>query len=120
MRERRLPVVVALSSVPLLSEALASVLDGIAEVQSLPARLSDSVGLLESIRPDALVVETCAELDGVAEFALASGTPLVSVSLHDERVSVFDEGRWTEAPAGAASAESIRNVVAGTLFGRRK
>src|SRR5438046_3126861 len=54
---RRQPLVAVLFSVPLLCEAIASALDDIAEVRTFPARRSDTVGLLRSLQPDAVVVD---------------------------------------------------------------
>src|SRR5438874_12084806 len=67
---RRQPLVAVVYSVPLLCEAIASALDDIAEVRTFPGRCDDVVGLLRSVRPDAVVVDDpieSAQIRGWAE-----------------------------------------------------
>jgi hypothetical protein len=110
---------VLLCRVPLLCEALDGALAGVATVQRFPAS-GDTGGLLRSLRPDSVVVDTAEEAAQAEGYAQESGAPLVCVDLAQGALSVFRSGRW-EAPADAtASSEGIRNVLVGGIFGRRR
>jgi hypothetical protein len=41
------------------------------------------------------------------------------VSLREHTVQLLDDGRWVYPEERGASAESIRNLVAGGIYGRR-
>ncbi len=114
---KRKPLVALLYSVPLLQEALASTLESIADVQAFPAGRGGVTGLLRSVQPDAIVVDDADEADEAFGWAKRHQTPLVHVSLRDQNIRVLRNGGW-EVTAGAG-AETIRNVLAGSLYGRR-
>jgi hypothetical protein len=114
---KRQPLVALLYSVPMLREALESALDSVVELRAFPARRGDVAGLLRSVKPDAIVVDDEKEADAVRAWAKRHGRPVVHVSLRDQKIRVLQNGSWEES-AGAA-AESIRNVLAGSLYGQR-
>ena len=111
------PRVAVLYSVPLLCEALSCALDDIAEVQSFPAGRGDTVGLLRSLSPDAVVVDDPAEAEAARGWTKRHERPLVHVSLRDQKVRLLKDGAWVESPG--TTAECIRNVLAGSIYGRK-
>jgi hypothetical protein len=113
---KRQPLVALLYTVPLLQEALRSTLDTIAEVEAFPARRGDVAGLLRSINPDAVVVDDSYEADEVQRWAKRHGAPVVHICLSDQTIRVLRNGEWNESTG--TSVESIRNVLAGSLYGR--
>jgi hypothetical protein len=112
-----MPRVAFIYSVPLLREELSSVLGDIAEVQSFPAGRGDTVGLLRSVQPDAVVVDNPEEAEEARPWTKRHGLPLVQIALSEQKVRVLRNGAWEESPG--TSAESIRNVLAGSIYGRR-
>jgi hypothetical protein len=113
---KRQPLVALLYTVPLLQEALRSTLDTIAEVEAFPARRGDVTGLLRSINPDAVVVDDSYEADEVQRWAKRHGAPVVHICLTDQTIRVLRNGEWNESTG--TSVESVRNVLAGSLYGR--
>lgn len=111
------PLVAVVCHVPLLSEALTAALEGIATVHRFPAGREDTAGLLRALDPDAVVVDSDAEAHHATVFARATHSPLVHVSLHDQVLRVFRDGRWQEADE-EASPESVRNALVGGLYRR--
>ncbi len=114
---KRQPLVAFLYSVPLLHEALLSTLDSIAHVEAFPAGRGDVAGLLRSVKPDAIVVDDPAEADEARGWAKRHGRPLLHISLSEQKIRVLRNGHWEES--AGASAETIRNVLAGSIYGRR-
>jgi hypothetical protein len=112
--DERQPLVAVLSSVPLLSEAISLSLDGIANVRGFPAQRGDPIGLLEALAPAAVVVDDTAEAEAVRQWAEDQGVPLVHVRLHKRKIRLLRHGEWQESIG--ASAEAIRNVIAGSLY----
>ena len=113
---RRQPLAAVLYSVPLLCEAIASALENVAEVWTFPARRGDTVGLLRSVRPDAVVVDDPIEAADVKGWAESQDIPLVEICLQKHKIRVLQGGEWKES--AGTSAESIRNAVAGSLYAR--
>jgi hypothetical protein len=113
-----LPLVAVVSVVPMLCEALSHALDGIAEVRGFPAGRGDTAGLLRSLRPQAVIVDSQEEADEAADFAREADAPLVFVSYPDESLRVLKEDGWHRPEETRPSPEAIRNVVVGGLFGR--
>ena len=113
------PVVAAVCAVPILTEALRTILDGIAEVRTFPARGGDTVGLLRSLAPDAIVVDTEDEAQAAAPFARDAELTLVHVLLRERKLRVLSGEEWQEFEDGA-SPEEIRNVLVGALYGSRR
>jgi hypothetical protein len=116
---RREPLVVVVCSVPLLGEALAGALEGIAECKVVPALQPDLAGLLRSLQPDAIVVDDEGEAEAAAKYSRFARVPVLYVPPTELRLRVLDNGRWEELEDYDASPEAIRNLVAGELYGRR-
>ena len=112
-----LPLVAVVCAVPILAEALSAILEGIAEVRSFPARCGDTAGLLRSLNPDAIVVDTADEAEAAAPVANESGLALVHVLLRERKLRVLGAGGWEERDNGGASPEAIRNILVGAIYG---
>jgi hypothetical protein len=96
-----------LRSVPLVGEAMGSVLE-FAEV-----------GLFGWLRPDALIVDSVAGAEAATVFAREHDLPVVHVSVRDRTLHLFRGGEWEQVSNGEGpTPEAIRNVVAGALFAR--
>lgn len=115
--EEAIPLVAVVCRVPLLSEALAAALEGIADVRRFPAGRGDTDGLLRALAPDAVVVDTETEAHEAIPFAVEAQTPLVQVSLRERTLRKFEDGHWHVSDEDA-SPESIRNAVVGGIFRR--
>jgi hypothetical protein len=114
----RRPLVAVLCSVPLLGEAVGSLLD-FAEVRAFSARGGDIGGLLRWLRPDAVIVDSEAGAAEATAFALEHGLPVLHISVRDRELRLFRAGEWELVGNGEGpTPESIRNVVAGSLFAR--
>ena len=112
------PLVAVLCSVPLVGEAMAAALE-FAEVRTFAASGGDLEGLLGSLRPDALIVDSAAGAEAATVFAREYDLPVVYVSVRDRTLHVFRGGEWEQVSNGAGpTPEAIRNVVAGALFAR--
>lgn len=111
---RRQPLVAVLYRVPLLCEAIVAALDTIAEVRTFPAGRRDMVGLLDSLQPDAVVVDHPIEALELQGWADRQDLPLVEICLQDLKIRVLRNGAWEES--AGASAESIRNSIAGAIY----
>jgi hypothetical protein len=113
-------MVVIICSVPLIEEAVGSALE-FAEVRSFSDRGGGIAGLLSWLRPDAVVVDSDAAAAEAAAFALEHPLPLLHIAVVEQRLRLFLNGDWEHvADAEGASAESIRNVIAGALFARQE
>ena len=118
LEPRTRPLVAVICSVPLVGEAVAGALE-FAEVRSFAAGGGDLEGLLASLRPDALIVDSAAGAEAAAEFARAYDLPVVHVSIRDRTLHLFRDGEWEQISNGEGpTPEAIRNVVAGALFAR--
>jgi hypothetical protein len=111
------PLVAVVCRVPLLSEALAAALEGIACVRTFPAGRGDTAGLLRALAPDAVVVDSESEAHQAAAFARETHSPLLHVSLRDQTLRTFADGRWRQVEEDP-SPEAIRNAVVGGIFGQ--
>jgi hypothetical protein len=118
-RDRAQPLVAVVCRVPLVYEALTAALEGIADVRPFPAGRADTAGLLRALAPDAVVVDSEAEARDAEAFVRGTESLLVHVSIADETLRTFKDGRWQE-PEDAASPEAIRNAVVGGIFGRKR
>ena len=113
--ERTRPFVAVFCDVPLLGEAMRSTLE-FADVQTFAARGGDLDGLLRSLRPDALIVDSAAAAEAASTFAGEHDLPVLHVSMHEPLLRVYRGNRWETD--GTSTPEAIRNVVAGALFAR--
>jgi hypothetical protein len=115
---RTRPLVAVICSVPLLAEAIGSALE-FAEVRSFSDRGGDIAGLLYWLRPDAVVVDSEAAASEAATFALEHPVPVLHIAVREQQLRLFVTGEWEYvADSEGASPESIRNVIAGSLFAR--
>lgn len=119
MTERNEPLVAVVCAVPILGEALSAALAGLAECKIIPARQPELGGLLKSLQPDAIVVDDEHEAAVAATYARFARTPVINVSLREQRLTRLDDGRWEEPDEHDISPETIRNVVAGGIYGLR-
>jgi hypothetical protein len=116
--ERARPLVAVVCGVPLLGEAMQSALD-FAEVRLFSEKGGDVAGLLEWIRPDAVVVDTHDGAEAAAPYALAQQRPLLHIGVRERELRLFHQGEWRHVGNGEGpTPEAIRNVVAGALFAR--
>jgi hypothetical protein len=117
---RTRPLVAVICSVPLLEEGVRSALE-FAEVRSFSDRGGGIAGLLSWLRPDAVVVDTDTAAAEAAAFALDHPVPLLHIAVLEQQLRLFVNGEWEYvASSEGASPESIRNVIAGTLFAREE
>jgi hypothetical protein len=119
MSERETPLVAVICAVPLLGEAVTGALEGLAECKFIPARQPELGGLLKSLQPDAIVVDDEQEGAVAATYARFARVPVILISLRENTVQLLEDGRWVYPEESGASAESIRNLVAGGIYGRR-
>jgi hypothetical protein len=119
MSDRDSPLVAVVCAVPLLGEAVTGALEGLAECKFIPARQPELGGLLRSLQPDAIIVDDEQEGAVAATYARFARVPVIMVSLRENTVHVLDDGCWVDPEENGASAESIRNLVAGGIYGRR-
>jgi len=111
------PFVVVLSHVPLVTGAIVDALEQIAEVRAFPTQNGDAVGLLRSLRPDAIVVDGPDAAESAAKYARAADVPLVFVSLRERKLRVLQGDLWRDK-AGRPSTESLRNALAEAIYRR--
>jgi hypothetical protein len=108
-----------LFSVPLLAEAVHAALEPIADVQSFPTRAGDTVGLLRSLRPDAVVVDSETEAAQAVAVAAGADMPVFQIDLRAAAVRVYEDGDWlTVSDVEGPTPEGIRNAVAAGLYAR--
>ena len=117
--ERDEPLVAVVCAVPLLGEALIGALEGLAECKVIPARQPELGGLLKSLQPDAVVVDDEDEAAVAATYARFARVPVIRVELRASRVHLLQDGAWVAPEEHDASPETIRNLVAGGIYGRR-
>ncbi len=111
------PLVAVVCAVPLLGEAVESALE-FADVRSFTAR-RDTAGLLHSLRPDAIVVDSEDDADAASAVASSRDVPVLHICVRDHTLRLFRAGVWTQVASGEGpTPESIRNVLAGSLFAR--
>jgi hypothetical protein len=84
----------------------------------LPAGVGDLLGLLGSVRPDAVVVDSEVDAEKISVYSRIHEVPLLHIDLRAQRLLILERGDWRiETPL---TAESVRNAVAGALLGRRE
>jgi hypothetical protein len=112
------PLVALVCQVPLIAEAISSALEEIAEVRVFPGGRGGTDGLLRSLDPDGVVVDSPREAEAATSFVREAGIPLVEISLVDQRLRVLGSAGWEEEGDFAATPEAIRNVLVGRILGR--
>ena len=112
------PFVAVLSHVPLVTDAIVDALEAIAEVRAFTTQNGDTVGLLRSLRPDAIVVDGAEAAEAAAKYAHAADVPLVYISLRERKLRVREGDAWRDE-AGRPSTESLRNALAEAIYRRK-
>jgi hypothetical protein len=107
---RPLPLVAVLYRIPLLVEALAAAFEGLAELSAVRRDDSDVDGLIEALKPDALIVED-REVPG-----RHGQIPAVHVELEGGAVHARRGGEWTQVGVDL-TPEAIRNAVLRAMLG---
>ncbi|MES1247925.1 MAG: hypothetical protein ABUS54_09665 [Actinomycetota bacterium] len=104
-------------AVPLLGEAMRAAID-FADVRVFSERGGDVSGLLEWLRPDAIVVDSDAAARVSADYALDHGVPLVHVSPRERALRLLRGGSWRDVDGADLSSDGVRALLAGVLFAR--
>ncbi|MEO8291478.1 MAG: hypothetical protein ABI649_10855 [Gaiellaceae bacterium] len=112
------PLVAVVCCTPIIAEALAAALDGFAEVKSFPGCRGLTAALLGSMQPDAVIVESDEDAAAAAAYTRGSKTPVVHISLADQRLRIWRQGSWTDQEAHETSPEAVRNAVLSSLYAR--
>jgi len=111
------PLVAVLCSVPLLGEAMDSVLE-FADVRSFNGR-RDTVGLLRWLKPDAIVVDSAEDAHDAMKATGDRDVPVLHIGVRDRTLRLLRNGEWEAIGNGdGPTPEVIRNVLAGCLFAR--
>lgn len=113
------PLVAMISGAPLLAEALAAALEGLAEVRSFRPTERDIAGLVSSLSPDAVVVDWPEGAEQASACAERLGFPLVELLPRERRLRVLAQGRWEEPALDDLSVEALRNILVAGMRGRR-
>jgi hypothetical protein len=111
------PVVAVLLRMPLVLEGLHDELSRVADVRALVVREGETSGLLASIQPDAVLVDHEESAEAALTFARATDAPAIYVRLPERQLEVARAGEW-RLEGAEPSPESIRNLLAGELFGK--
>lgn len=111
------PFVVVLSHVPLVTDVIVDALEEIADVRAFTVQNGDTVGLLRSLRPDAIVVDGPEAAESAARYARAADVPLVFVALRERKLRVLEGDGWRDE-VGRPSIESLRNALAQAIYRR--
>lgn len=115
---RSRPLAAVVCAVPLVAEAMTSALD-FAEVRAFGARGGDIPGLLRSVRPDVIVVDTEDAARDALVYAIDAAVPVLHVCVRKGTLRLFRAGGWSDvASDDGPTPEAIRNAIAGVLFGR--
>ena len=111
------PFVAVLSNVPLVTGAIVDALEEIADVRAFTTQNGDTVGLLRSLCPDAIVVDGAEAAESAAQYARAARIPVVYVALRECKLRVLEGDGWCDKP-GRPSTESVRNALAEAIYRR--
>jgi hypothetical protein len=100
----------------LVAEGVRSTLD-FADVRTFDTGGGDLDGLLRSVRPDALIVDSAAAAADAVEFASEHDLPILHVAVREPALRLYVGGAWRLLDSGDGPAEvDVRNVLAGALF----
>lgn len=112
------PFVAVVCSVPLLAEAVSAALD-FADVRTFAADRGDVAGLLRSVQPDAVVVDSEDAAVEAANVAKEREVPVLHLAARSDELRLFREGAWERVENDdGPTPEALRNAVAGALFAR--
>jgi DNA-binding NarL/FixJ family response regulator len=112
------PLVAVLCRVPLVVEGLRDALEEIGDVACFSTGNGESGALLESLRPDAVVVDGDREAASALEFSRSTGAAALYVRLDERRLELAAADGWV-AQDVELSPECVRNLLARALFGRQ-
>ena len=113
------PFVIVLSHVPFVTGAIVDALEGIAEAHTFATKSGDTVGLLRSLRPDAIVVDGPGAAEEAAKYARAADVPLVYIDLLEHKLCALERDGWRDV-AGRPSSGSLRNTLAEAIYQRTR
>ena len=111
------PVIAVVYSVPLVVEGLADALRGFGKVRAFPAKGGDVAGLLESLRPAAVVVDREDEALLGARYARGAGVPVLHINLRTRSLRLFRDGRWETEARLDTSPQAVRNLLVAAIYG---
>jgi hypothetical protein len=114
---RPLPIVFVVCATPLIYEALAESMSGLATLHEVPAGRPDLNGLLRAVSADAFVVDSPADAAELEALAQELQVPLLEVALRERKVRVLRDV-WVEHEGVGNSAEEIRNLLIGAIYGQ--
>jgi hypothetical protein len=116
--DRVRPLVAVVCAVPLLAEAMISALD-FAEVRPFNGRGGDISGLLQWLRPDAVVVDSDEGARDALAYATDEVVPVLHVDARRRTLRLYRAGGWLDVASDEGpTPEAIRNAIAGALYGR--
>jgi hypothetical protein len=116
-RESGRPLVALICSVPLIGEGIRPELE-FADVHSFKGE-RDTGGLLRSLKPDVVIVDSAADADEASAYATEHDASVLHISARPRLLRVFERGEWKQVgTTDGPTPEAVRNVVAGTLFAR--
>lgn len=104
LSDRSRPLVAVVFRIPLFVEALVGAFDGLADVQGVRAADTALNGLVDALRPEAVVVE------GPRVPQFRTDAVVFHVHLESAAVRQLVDGRWRELDV-ELSGEDIRNAV---------
>ena len=110
------PLVLALTTTPLLTELLRDLLGESALVRDFPGDSVDLEGLVRHTQPDVLVIDSDQDAFELSAVAEELSVPLVQISLPSHEARVFRDRSWSPVPLPIDSPTSIRNLLLGELF----
>jgi hypothetical protein len=110
------PMLLALTSTPLLTDLLRDQLDEVATVRSFPSGSVDLGGLVRHTMPDALVIDSDQDAVELSEVADELSVALIQILLPSRQIRVFRDGRWDPVAHTIESPTTIRNLLLGELF----
>jgi len=114
------PLVAVICAIPLVGEAAMAALD-FAEVRSFSKHGGDTAGLLDCLRPDAVVVDCEDGAVDAMPHASRRDIPVVHISIPERQLHLLHKGEWHQVLDGEGlTPEVLRNVVAGALFARER
>jgi hypothetical protein len=111
------PLIALICCVPLIGEGIRPELE-FADVHSFRGE-RDTAGLLRSLEPDLVIVDSPADARAASAYALERDSAVLHISVRSRTLRLFQRGAWKQVGAtGAVTPEAVRNVVAGALFSR--
>ena len=108
------PVIAVFFRVPMLVEGLRDALRGLGDVRAFPSPAGDPLRLLESLRPDAVIVDGERDAGAALAYAREARIPALYVSSESSALHRAAQQGW-ERVDGDASPELIRNVLEAAL-----